>query len=560
MKKIILFGLLILCHPRINAQASKSNVSNGIKVLTTSDSLMEFKLKDVAELSFENLGEDGILLILKKTAQFKSQSGNILEFTKISRSFKIEYTIELPVFKKDYQILYKARDKEYIYYLMAPPQKRSLHYKAQNQNFVPGGYMIKEYDILKYNYLKKTYELYSGRLSKKFSVSHFWASGGHAYFGGRNIKTKGRVCWEMCFFTSCFTAPLMIGVGNDMYRNPLFISANIEDKVSKVAKWSGSKSRKVLISEICIPDSSNTATVIVLDKRYGKYRTYIMNTNGQGYGQASPLDFPENMQAHHIKVHSVNGEVKYITGLYGKKGKAQTLGMFYVKLSGLVITDFKQIPYSKFSNLKGLLSEDDRKNLGDKDMHAEIAIYAHNIIEREDDNLIFAEFAYPEYTMVAGERYVNGNWQSTYNRVFTGYIYTKFLAISFDKNGDLRWDRSIDISKVPKQKKLSEQVKMINSNDSGYNFIYSLGTEKEAIDFRSFSFDKEVFSNEKTISSKRPNFGLVDMKLKQKNETLMHWYGDYYLSFGSLVHEDVKDSKKQSTQYFIMKMQVIDKK
>ena len=150
---------------------------------------------------------------------------------------------------------------------------------------------------------------------------------------------------------------------------------------------------------------------------------------------------------------------------------------------------------------------------------------------------MLGEAFYPQYSSVSSASYrgffypraFTGNPLIRGDQVFDGYRYTHAILIGFDKDGNLLWDNSFEISDV-KTYTLEQFVRFIVQDDKItllYLFDNQLRTkiirDNKVIEGQTIDPIRTLYENDVLVAQRRNN-GQLD-----------YWYDDTFYAFG--VHE-----------------------
>ncbi len=176
-----------------------------------------------------------------------------------------------------------------------------------------------------------------------------------------------------------------------------------------------------------------------------------------------------------------------------------------------------------------------RKSQG-RDLRLQYRLLVHDIIERNGQYVMIAEAYYPEYrtnynSMYPGPMgwgYGYGAWGGMpYNRnmpIFDGWVYTHAVIAGFDRQGNLVWDNSFEISDV-KTFSLREKVKVSFDNEN-IMLAYNHNGELKSKVIRG----NEVVEAKENIPVTTEYKG--DRVRKSQADEVEYWYGNNFLAWG----------------------------
>jgi len=107
---------------------------------------------------------------------------------------------------------------------------------------------------------------------------------------------------------------------------------------------------------------------------------------------------------------------------------------------------------------------------------------------------------------------------------FDGWVYTHAVIVAFDSEGNLLWDKSIDLNES-KEEKLTEKVKASIQNEQ---IILSFASNDQIIS-KIISLDG---SQEKEEAKKMEVMEEGDKVKKSSKTQLNYWYGNYFIANG----------------------------
>ncbi|RVU26631.1 hypothetical protein EOJ36_01150 [Sandaracinomonas limnophila] len=269
-------------------------------------------------------------------------------------------------------------------------------------------------------------------------------------------------------------------------------------------------------------------------------------------------------------------------------------GMFFASFLDGTVQNSKFYSFTKFQNFFNFLGEKQKekqekkiKSKEDKgeDLRLDYRFIVHDIIKQGDQYLVVAESFYADYKyaysafnpygtmygvysmpgymlspysfyspwsmLYSPFRWGYGNYglyspfSSYYSpwgyrgygsygnqQQFDGWVYTHGIIMSFDKDGNLLWDKSIDL-KNTKEDKLTQKVKTLIQGDQ-IILSYAIGNQivSKTIPMNGADEKEEVHE----IESLNEN----DKVKKTSKTELNYWYGNYFLAngFQNISNED----------------------
>jgi hypothetical protein len=254
-----------------------------------------------------------------------------------------------------------------------------------------------------------------------------------------------------------------------------------------------------------------------------------------------------------ISADKIDNDKIIITGTYSKNGYTSE-GLFFGELDDGTLS---YMNYYNFLDLKDFLSylppkkqekinkKKEKKEAQGKEMTLDYWIASHNIIELNDGYLFLGEAYYPTYRTETYTTYVNGVATTHYRTVFDGYQYTHATLGKFSKKGELMWDVCFELN--PGYKPFSVR-RFIAISDKTADQISMAYTSRNNIVSKTIDFNGKIISDKKWNYIETNN---ETDKLKRTYSSINHWYGNYFLAYGSQV---IKSDNGKRKVYFINKI------
>jgi len=229
------------------------------------------------------------------------------------------------------------------------------------------------------------------------------------------------------------------------------------------------------------------------------------------------------------------GGFQYVAGTYSKKASQYSRGLYLAKFINGRQQFIRFHEYADLNNFFGFMSKRreqrvkeriERKKERGKKPRFSYRLMVHDIIQRGDEYVMIAEAYYPSYNSYnRGPMSMTGAG-SSFTPGFTGYRYTHAVVVSFDKNGNIRWDNSFEIDDILTFS-LQEFVQ-VSIYDEKIVLMY---LEGNTIRSKVVTGD-EIFEG-KTFNPVR--LAYADDEIKSKNpgiEGLNKWYDNTLYAFG----------------------------
>ncbi len=214
--------------------------------------------------------------------------------------------------------------------------------------------------------------------------------------------------------------------------------------------------------------------------------------------------------------------------------------------------------FSRFENIYKYLTDKDmqriRKRIGN-DIDDSQPNYSLNLklISQPpkyfDTVVVFVNEAYyPEYRTEENLSYDYYGRPFPSNRtVFDGYRYTNGIVCAFNKNGALLWDNNFALNNILSYQLMPRITFFLDSTDllMAYNYngeIVSMIVEGNNV------IQNMEYSKVENISS-------TDFVLENQKSDIIHWYDNYFLSFGyQTIRNPQKRGRSRAHIFYIIKM------
>ena len=243
-----------------------------------------------------------------------------------------------------------------------------------------------------------------------------------------------------------------------------------------------------------------------------------------------------------------------ITGTYAKKG-SMSEGLFFGEVEDGAVN---YIRYYNFLDLKDFLSylpekkqekiekKKAKKEAQGKEMTLDYWIADHDVIVLEDGYLFLGEAYYPTYrTETYYTTGANGAMIAHTRTVFDGYQYTHGTLAKYSKEGEMMWDVCFELNPGYKPMFVKRFIAISEQTATQISMVYTSGNE---IVSKTMDFDGNIISDEKWDFIETGN---DNEKTKRTFSNVDHWYGNFFLAYGSQV---VKNGKEKRKVYFVNKI------
>jgi hypothetical protein len=257
------------------------------------------------------------------------------------------------------------------------------------------------------------------------------------------------------------------------------------------------------------------------------------------------------------RITSLNDQERLVMGHYSYKNLPYSQGLFMAKLNGDKQEYIKYFQFNDFRNFFTFMKPRRQERIKErilkkrekgKEMLLHYRLLMHDIIETPDQYILVAEAFYPQYrsgTFGGYTYFPAGPWNRPYaDRVFDGYHYTHAVICGFDKGGNLLWDNSFEFNNVT-QYSLREVVQVALSNDK---IILSYPEDGEI-------HTKVIRGND--VLKEKEKFKIAtnfeeDKVIDSEDVSLSHWYGKYFISWGTQEIEGPRTPQGNKREVFYL--------
>jgi hypothetical protein len=192
-----------------------------------------------------------------------------------------------------------------------------------------------------------------------------------------------------------------------------------------------------------------------------------------------------------------------------------------------------------------------KKKKQGKELSVNVNVFSHKVKITENEYLYVGEVYRPTYTTRTQTRYVNGQYTTVTITEFNGYEYSRALIACFDKQGELKWDETIELDLKKKPMNIREQVSVSDLLNNEFTFSY---TSRENIVTTIIDIEGKVISEK---ASNMISVGDENSKLKHADMETRHWYDNNFVIYGyqnKKSKEKVKGEKKRKSIQFLGKV------
>lgn len=367
------------------------------------------------------------------------------------------------------------------------------------------------------------------------------------------IKTKGELPKKMSV-RGIYQLDDVIFATGMIKKEPVIWRINWRTGIKKVLPLSvpNYKLKNLKILELQTLGVSKELFVFV--QAFGKrnaVETYVIKYDAEGVKQDFHLIKTD--EEHSIRSSStsrIDADEYIVNGTYSTPKSAGSNGLFIAKIRDKKL-DF--IKYYNFLDLNDFLSylpekkqeriekKRRKKRKKGKEYNISYNIMAHDVVKNEDGYIFIGEAYYATYRQVANTTYVNGQARTTYTQVFDGYRYTHAVIAKFSNSGELIWDRTFDLDPGFKPFVRKKFISVSNSDRANLKMVYGSRNKLvvKAIELKSGEVIVDKESSEIELYSEDDR-----AKSKRSMSSVMHWYDDYFIAYGTQKIKNKEDGKR----------------
>ena len=233
-----------------------------------------------------------------------------------------------------------------------------------------------------------------------------------------------------------------------------------------------------------------------------------------------------------------------------------------IEASGLFVTriENKRQQYMNYYNLvelenlkSGITSREfyrmQRKKFKDNvEYSLNYEMVLHPLQEHSGEFILMADAYYPDYRTVSDITYDYWGRPITHTyTVFEGYQFFSGILTAFDRDGNLLWDNSIEISDLK-----TYQAKPVTSYFFDGDPTVLSYVKKDKIAYSVYLKEAELVSIE--LTDIKPLLA-GDLVIEAANGRIIHWYDNHFLCTGEqVVRNNLLPEKEKRTVFFINKI------
>lgn len=233
-------------------------------------------------------------------------------------------------------------------------------------------------------------------------------------------------------------------------------------------------------------------------------------------------------------------------------------GVFTIAIHQNKITNQKFHNFSRFDNIYKFLTEKDlqkvKRRIGDNfdDSQPGYSLNLKLISQapiRFDSVVVFLNEAYfAEYRTEENLSYDYYGRPFPSNRtIFDGYRYTNGIVSGFNLNGDLLWDNNFPLNNILSYQLTPRICFFLDSTDLLMAYNYN-GEIVSMIIEGNMTLQNLEYSKVENVSSS-------DFVLENQKSDIVHWYDNYFLSFGyQTIRNTPKRGRSRANIFYLIKM------
>lgn len=298
--------------------------------------------------------------------------------------------------------------------------------------------------------------------------------------------------------------------------------------------------------------SSNQINAIVsrtISKKVVEYYLVRYDTAGSIKRELMMGTQQGDRQLTHVRVFSGAGGDDLILGTYGQAASNQrnneivedaSAGFFSCAFSGGTLKSFNFLNFLELRHSNSFLGETqasdikkkaNKKNKSISEYTLEYSVLLHEIEEWNGEYLMLAEVFSPQYRTetFTDFDYYGRPYTNTYS-VFEGYRFYNAILASFNKDGKLLWDNTIEIRNLVTAD-LNQKICMIRDGEELILCYESDGKIGSRIIKRGEVTEKLDFAN---LDLMHP----TDNLLSEARGRIVPWYRNYFLTYG---YQEIKN-------------------
>lgn len=250
--------------------------------------------------------------------------------------------------------------------------------------------------------------------------------------------------------------------------------------------------------------------------------------------------------------------MQIVAGVYGTRSMEYARGMFIASIDP---SGMQQLRYYNFADLKNFFkymrasreqriqNRIQRKKIKGKKIRFNYRFLVHELIPYNDQYILLGEAFYPKYQN-AERGYSSFFYPGIYaqshirnGRIFDGYYYTHAVVMGFDKNGNLLWDNSFEISDV--RTFTLEQFVKLEVQEDRIALLYLFDSQIRT----------KIIQGDQVLEGKSSDpiktLSMNDVVKDTHDDKLEYWYSSYLYAYGTqeIVSHRVKAYSRRKVFY-----------
>lgn len=499
-------------------------ILSGIGATAQTDNLLRVELNanlNMEEYKLVPCGENGILVFYESEKKGSMPDTRIWHFAFYDNQLKQQWLADTALID-GVKFMDYAHDEGKTYLFFLDNDKIRSSYNMQ---------------ILHIDYNKDEFLLTNGLAPDKAKPVEFFVRGNNAIIALNDNKFEPRIMFQdLMVGGSKIIRPEVEGLNiiqsmrisdnNDMYvvldnylakkQNAIIILRLGEDgTVKKIFRINPALENKVLNDARLAKYSKDTLIIM------GTYHNYTSRMQDN-------MDEEGIESAGYFICRFVNDEEEFI-----KYYNFLEFDEMYRALSSKAIADLRR-------------KAEKQKNRGEE-YSLEYSLLVHDVIPFNGNFVLLSEAYYPEYRTVTNMYYdyYGRPIPQTYT-VFDGYKYFSGIVAAFSSDGELIWDNGIEITDI------------ITFNLTKYLSNFVSGDEVALF----YSFENKVnyrIIDGKDSDAQTQKFRMGDLYkgdklLEDLGSMMIHWYGNYFISYGYQKIRNNRISQNKRTIFYFSKL------
>ena len=504
--KQLLFAFLLLTNASLIAQTATTvkRVEFDLKDGYSNEQVFDFNAKGM--LIFSKLEKDENLQSLYRFEKFD---------TTLTAVHEVSYSIENKYYVDE---IYQTGNNVYFFF-----KTRRTSYR-----------------VVKYDFITETFKEFSGELPSRSYIK----------------------------YTACMNDHAVMAIINKNYSiSVITIDMATGSETTTQVMIEGFKPKKQMLTNMeTMPESKNI--LLSINALVNKKRTelYIVRLDQTGQIQATTdISIGTDNNLRNARAYDIGKNEFILSGTYAVPSSSGSNGFFISRLTEGQLEPLKFYNFTELKNFLDYLPANQQRKIEKKkkrrekngqELNISYNIAAHSPIKVNDDFIYLGEAYYATYRTEprTTTSYVNGKpvTTTTYVQVFDGYQYTHAFIAKFDKNGNILWDQTFPMWLSQKPYNVKRFIHVADEQQTNIKLVYANGNR---INSKVFDFNGNVISDNQSepIETNSDND-----KTRLSYAEIMHWYNNYFLSYGiqRIINKKDKDVERKRTVFFFNKIKL----